>query len=44
VTGGGAATAIGTRSDEAAEEAPKAYQQTLEEPEDAGKQPADRPS
>ena len=41
---GGAATAIGARSDEAAEEAPKANQQTLEEPENAGEQSADRPS
>ena len=41
---GGVATAIGPRSDEAAEEAPEANQQTLEEPEDAGKQSADRPS
>jgi hypothetical protein len=44
VTGGGAATAIGTRSDEAAEKAPKANQQTLDEPEHAGEQSADRPS
>jgi len=37
-------SAIGTRSDEAAQEASKANQQALEEPENAGQQSADRPS
>jgi hypothetical protein len=44
VTCGGAAIAVATRSDEAAEKAPKANQQTLDEPEHAGEQSADRPS